>query len=122
LELNGKHRLLVYTDDVNLLDKNINKIKQNTGTILETSRDIFLEINAEKTKCVTMSRHQNSGQNQNIWIAYESFGGVEKLKHLRTSLKNQNDIHDEIKDRRNSENACSYSVQNILSSHLTSQK
>jgi hypothetical protein len=34
---------------------------------------------------------------------------------------NQNDIHDEIKSRLNSGNACYYSVQNLLSSHLISK-
>jgi len=30
LEMNGTHQLLVYTDDINLLDDSINTIKENT--------------------------------------------------------------------------------------------
>jgi hypothetical protein len=68
-----------------------------------------------------MSRHQNSVQNQNIRTANESFENVAKFKYLGTTLTNQNDIHDEIKSRLNSGNACYYSVQNLLSSRLISK-
>jgi hypothetical protein len=68
-----------------------------------------------------VSHHSNSGQNQNMRIANESFENVAKFKYFGTTLTNQYDIHDEIKSRLNSENACYYSVQNILSSHLTSK-
>jgi hypothetical protein len=66
-----------------------------------------------------MSRHPNSGQNQNIRIAYyESLENVTEFKYMGTTLTNQNDIHDEIKSRLNSGNACYHSVQNLLSSRL----
>jgi hypothetical protein len=93
----------------------VNTIKENTESLLEGSRDIGLEINAKKTKYMIMSHHLNSGQNQNIRIANESLENVTKFKYLGMTLTNQNDIHDEIKSRLNSGNACYYSVQNGLS-------
>jgi hypothetical protein len=106
LELNGTHQLLVYADNINLLAHSINTIREDSETLLEASRDIGLEINAEKTKYMIISRHQYSGQNQNIRIANESFQNVAKFKYLGTVLTNQNDIRDEIKGRLNSGNVC----------------
>jgi hypothetical protein len=35
LKLNVIHEILIYTDDVNLLDDSVNTIKENTETLLE---------------------------------------------------------------------------------------
>jgi hypothetical protein len=72
LKFNRTHQILVYADDVNLLDDSVKTIIKNSETLLEASRDIGLETNAEKTKYMIMFRHQNSERNQNIKTANES--------------------------------------------------
>jgi hypothetical protein len=81
------------------LGDSVNTIKENTHIHLEASRDVSLEINAEKTKYMITSRHPNSGQNQNTRTANETFGNVVQFKYLGMTLTNQNDIRDEIKSK-----------------------
>ena len=45
-----------------------------------------------------------------------------KFRYLGVTVKNTNDIREEIKRRINMGNACYYSLEKILSSHLLSKK
>jgi hypothetical protein len=76
LKLNGTHQLLASTDDVNLLGDNIDTIKKNTETLIDATKEVGLEINVEKAKCMLLSRHKNVGQNRDINIANRSFEGL----------------------------------------------
>jgi hypothetical protein len=106
---------------VNLLRDNINTIKMNTEASIDASKEVGLEINAEKTKYMLLSRYQNIGQNRDIKIVNRSFKNVSQFKYLGTTVTDQNLIQEEIKWRLNSCNACYHSVQNLLPSRLLSQ-
>ena len=56
LKLNGTHQLLVYTDDVNILGGSVHTIKENAEALMVASKEIGLEVNADKTKNMVMSR------------------------------------------------------------------
>ena len=81
-----------------------------------------LEVNADKTKYMIMSRDQNAGGRHSMKIDSSSIERVEEVKYLGTTLKNQNSIQEEIKSRLKLGNACYYSVQNLLSSSLLAKK
>jgi hypothetical protein len=66
LKLNGTHQLLVYADDVNLQGDNIDTIKKNMETLIDTSKEVDLEANTKKTKYMLLSHHQNAGQNHDV--------------------------------------------------------
>jgi hypothetical protein len=57
LKLNGTHQLLIYVDDVNVLGNNVHTIK-NIETLNYVNKEVVLDVNAEKTKYILLSRHR----------------------------------------------------------------
>jgi len=60
MKLNGTRQLLVYVD-VNTLVDILRGLKENAKSLVVAGREIGLEVNADKTKCMVMYRGQNAG-------------------------------------------------------------
>ena len=58
------------------------------------SKETGLEVNADETKYMVMSRDQNAGRSHNIKTDNSSFVSVEQFKYLGTALRNQNSIQE----------------------------
>jgi len=82
--------------------------------LVVASEEIGLEVIADETEYMVMSRDQSSGRSHSIKNDNSSFERVEQFKYLRRTLTNQNSVQEEIKSRLKSGNACYHSVQNIL--------
>jgi hypothetical protein len=103
------------------MGENTDTIKKKTEALLDDRKEVGLEVNPEKTKYMLMSHSQKIRQKYSIKIANRSFEGVGKFKYLGTTLTYQNCMHEEIKSRLHSGNACYHSVQSLLSSRLLSR-
>ena len=114
LKLNGTHKLLAYADDVNILGGSAHTVKENAETLLVATKEIGLEVNADKTKYMVMSRDRNAGRVHSVKTDNSSIERVEEFKYLGTTLTDQNSIQEEIKSRLKLGNACYYSVQNLV--------
>jgi hypothetical protein len=90
--LNGTHQLLIYADDVNISGGSVHTVKKNREALVVASKEIGLEVHAEKTKYIVMSRDQNAGQYHSIMIDNKSFVRVEQFKYLGITLSNRNSI------------------------------
>ena len=66
LKLKVTHQPLVYADDFNILGGSLHTIKKNTEALLVGNKEIVLEVDADKTKYMVMSRDQNAGRSHNI--------------------------------------------------------
>jgi len=55
LKLNGTHQLLVYADVVNILGRSVHNIKKKCRSLVVASKEMGLEVNADRTKNVVMS-------------------------------------------------------------------
>jgi hypothetical protein len=94
LKLNGTQQLLAYADDVNILGGSIRAVKENAEALVVAAKEIGLEVNADKTKYMVMSRDQNAGRTHSMKNDNSSFERVDELKYLRTTLTNQNSIQE----------------------------
>jgi len=77
MRLNGTHQLLVCTDDVNIVGGSVRTIKQNTEALVFASKETGLEVKADKTKYMVMSRDQNARRSHNLKTDNSSFERVE---------------------------------------------
>jgi hypothetical protein len=113
LKLNGTHQLLVYADDVKCIGWKRTYYKKTLALVVG-SKEIGLEVNADKTNHMVMSRDQNAGRSHSVKTDNCSFDGMEVCKYLVIALTNKNSVQEEIKSRLKSENACYYSPQNYF--------
>jgi len=118
LKLNGTHQLLAYAYYVTILVGSIHTLKEKAETLVTATREIGLEVNADKTKYMGVSRDENAGRNHSLRTDNGTFEKVEEFNYLGKTSTNQNSIAGEMKSRLMSGSACYHSVQNVLSSWL----
>jgi len=109
------------SDDVNILGGSVHTVKENAEALVVATKEIGLEVNADKTKYMVKPRDRNAGRGHSMKIDNSSIERVEEFKYLGTTITDQNSIQEEIKSRLKLRNACYYSVQNLLSSRLLSK-
>jgi hypothetical protein len=86
LKLDGTHQLLACADDVNIVGETIDTIQKNTKAVLDTSKEVGLEVTPEKTKYMLVSCYQKAGHKHNIKTVNRPFEDVAKLRYLGTTL------------------------------------
>jgi hypothetical protein len=75
---------------VYLRGNNIDSIIRSIATLIDASKEVGIEVNAEKIIYMLVSRDQNAGQNQEIKTGNRSFENVSQFKYLGMTVTNQN--------------------------------
>jgi len=65
---------------LNSVGGSLHIMKKNTGALLVASKEIGLEVSADKTKYMVMSRDQNARRNHGIKFDNNSFKNVKDVK------------------------------------------
>ena len=84
-------------------------------------KEIGLEVNAHKTKYMTVSQNQNARRIHSMKMDNISMEKWKSSNIWEATLTNQNSIQEEIKCRLKFGNACYYLVQDLLSASLLSK-
>ena len=95
---------------MDILGGSARKVKENAEDLVVATKEIGLDVNADKTKYMIISRDQNAGRSYSMKNDNSSNERVVEFKYLGTTLTNKNSIQEEIKSRLKLGNACYYSV------------
>jgi hypothetical protein len=120
-KLNSTPELLLYADDINILGGSMHAIVKHTKAFVVASKEIGLELNAKKTKYMTIPRDKYARQNHKVNLGDMSFEMLERFRYLGTTLTKQNSIHEDVKNIIKSANVWYNSAQNPLPSSLLSE-
>ena len=107
------HQLLAYADDVNILGGSVHTVKENAEALVVATKEIGLEVNADKTNYMVMSRDRNAGRGHSVKIDNSSLERAEQFEYLGATATDQNSSPEEIKSICKSGNASYHSVQNL---------
>ena len=75
---------MAYASDVNILGGSIHTLKENAEALVAATSENGLEVSADKTKYMVMSRNQNAGRIHSARTDNITFERVEEFKYLGT--------------------------------------
>jgi len=91
----------------------VHTIKKSTETLVVASKEIGLDVNADKSKYMFMSRNQNAGSSGKTKIVSSSFERMKDFAYLGTTLTNQNYTQEEIKSKKVRECLLSFDAESF---------
>jgi hypothetical protein len=72
----------------------VSRVKENAEALVAATKESGLEVNADKSKYMVMSRDRNAGRGHSVKIDNSSIERVEVFKYLGKTLTAQNSIQE----------------------------
>jgi len=79
------------------LGGSVHTVEKSAENVVVASKEIGIEVNADKSQYMVTSGDENAGRNHTVNIDNISFEKVEEFKYLGTDLTNQNCSQEELK-------------------------
>jgi hypothetical protein len=106
---------MAYVDDVVIMGRRLQDVKEVFTSLIEQGNKMGLEINEKKTKFMTVSR-KTYNENKNVKMGTYNFEIVKDYTYLGTVLTNKNELRPEIEKRITNANRAYYALLPILKS------
>ncbi|XP_063380350.1 esterase B1-like [Cydia fagiglandana] len=122
VELNGRHRLIGYADDLALLGENREEVEISASVLEQEAAKVGLRINHDKSEYLHMKRYRDSRtQRQNLLVGENTYKGVSKFKYLGCTVTHTHTREDETNIRTQNALRCSAALHKVLVSKLLSR-
>jgi hypothetical protein len=121
--LNRMTQCIAYADDIVLLRRSVNFLKETLEELKQRAKKVELEINQDKTKYMIKTRNKDKWQCvQDFTSGDVSYERVDTFKYLGSVISEENDIGMEIRSRVMAGNKCYYALGSIMRSKSVSRK
>ncbi|CAH2085918.1 unnamed protein product [Euphydryas editha] len=122
LDLNGRHMVIGYADDLALLGEHSNDVAVAAMILEEEAKKVGLMINYDKTEYFHMKRYRNTREaRQDLHVGNTTYKGVTKFKYLGCTVTDTNTRDKEIQIRIQNTLRCSAALHKVLVSKLLSR-
>ncbi|KAJ0179056.1 hypothetical protein K1T71_005831 [Dendrolimus kikuchii] len=123
VQLNGRHKVIGYADDLALLGENREEIIKAAKVLEQEAKKVGLKINTDKTEYLHMKRYKNTRiACTNLHVGDTLYKGASKFKYLGCTITDTNSREEEIHIRVQNALRCSAALHKVLVSRLLSRK
>ena len=91
----SKH-LCAYADDIVIMARNINELKEVFLKLISAAQQLGLEINCQKTKYMIISAEERRRHRNNITVENMTFENVDSFVYLGSEINNRNKFSSDI--------------------------